>query len=72
MVRKRSLSISAVAGMIAASFGSAANAQVIDMINRSHEPPRNTKGFGDGKKKADKNGWNKNLRRAGLKSKRWG
>ncbi len=72
MIRKRNLSISAVAGMIAASFGSAANAQVIDMINRSHEPPRNTKGFGGGKRKADKKGRNNNFRRAGLKSKRWG
>ncbi len=72
MIRKRNLSISAVAGMIAASFGSAANAQVIGMLNRSHEPPLSPKGFSGGKRKADKTGWSQSLRKAESKSRRGG
>lgn len=72
MIRKRNLSIAAAAGMIAASLGSAASAQVIDMLNRSHEPPLSPKSFGRNRMKADKAGWSQSLRKAELKSRRGG
>ena len=72
MLLKKSLSIAVAAAMIAASFRSGASAQVIGMLNRSHEPPLSPKGFSGGKRKADKAGWSQSLRKAESKSRRGG
>jgi hypothetical protein len=51
----------------AASMGSGISGHTIDLLNRSQEPPPSPKGFGRGKRKADKAGWKQNLRRATAK-----